>query len=102
MNLNRSRRIDLLKDEGDLGRVMGLATMHALAMYSTHLVTTEESSFSKLIAERWIANRGVSATLGKWWVMPRDPSNPKIYRPHKFNFEGWESGHSKFGQKTVC
>lgn len=97
------RRMDgHLKDEGDVGRRMGLATMHALSVYSTHLVTTQESSFSKLIAELWVANKGVSATMGKWWVVPRDPFKNEIFRPHQYNYEWWEAGHPKSQQSTTC
>jgi len=90
------------KDHGDLGKLAGLSVMHALPLYSTHLVTSEGSSFSKLIAELWVANKGVSAALGKWWVLPKSPVNITIPRPHKFNFEFWEIGHSKDSLVKKC
>jgi len=83
---------------------MAIRDMHAMSVISTHLFTTEVSSFSKLIAERWVANKGVTATLGKWWVMPlyRDNWENSDYKnqvnplpPYETNFEGWEAGHSK-------
>jgi len=89
-------------DKGDIGILMAVRVLHALSVLSTHLLTTEESSFSKLIAERWIANKGVTATLGKWWVMPLykkknhlDTNKTIVPKSYETNYEGWEEGHSK-------
>jgi len=84
-----------LNDKGDLGILLGIRVMHALSVSSTHLLTTAESSFSKLIAERWVANKGVSATLGKWWIMPIFFEKQDVLRSYETNYEGWEKGHSK-------
>jgi len=90
-----SARRRTINDKGDIGILMAVRVMHALSVLSTHLFTTAESSFSKLIAERWVANKGVSATLGKWWIMPIIQNDVDIFRPHEANYEGWEKGHSK-------